>query len=37
VHGMVAQRRGWLYRADDDGGDALHWFDVTELSRVGAR
>jgi hypothetical protein len=32
---MVAQRRGWLNRAKGDGGDALHWSDVTTLSRVG--
>jgi hypothetical protein len=33
---MVAQWRGWMYKADGDGGDALHWFDVIVLSRVGA-
>jgi hypothetical protein len=32
---MVAQRRGWPHRAGGDGGDTLHWSDVTTLSRVG--
>jgi hypothetical protein len=32
---MVAQRQGWLHRADGDRGDALHWSDVTVLSCVG--
>jgi hypothetical protein len=34
VLGMVAQRRGWPHRADGDGGDALHWSDVTVSSRA---
>jgi hypothetical protein len=34
--GMVLQHAGWLHRADGDGGDALHWPDVTTSSRVGA-
>jgi hypothetical protein len=33
--GMVAQRRGWPKRARGDGGDALHWSDVTVLSHMG--
>jgi hypothetical protein len=33
---MVAQRRGWPHRAGGDGGDVLHWSDVTALSRAGA-
>jgi hypothetical protein len=37
VLGTVAQRRGWLHRADGDGGDAPHWSDVTASSRAGAR
>jgi hypothetical protein len=34
VLGMVAQRRGWPRRAGVDGGDALHWSDITALSRA---
>jgi hypothetical protein len=26
---MVAQRQGWLHMAEGDGGDTLHWSDVT--------
>jgi hypothetical protein len=33
---MVAQQRGWLHRADGDGGDALHWSDIMVTSRAGA-
>jgi hypothetical protein len=29
---MVAQWRGWPYRARGDGGDTLHWYNVTALS-----
>jgi hypothetical protein len=36
VPGLVAQQRGWPHRAGGDGGDALHWSDVTVLSRAGA-
>jgi hypothetical protein len=32
VPGMVAQWRGWPYRAGGDGGDALHWSGVTAPS-----
>jgi hypothetical protein len=32
---MVAQRRGWPHRAEDDGRDALNWSDVMALSHVG--
>jgi hypothetical protein len=32
---MVAQRWGWLHRADGDGGDALHWSDITTSSSCG--
>jgi hypothetical protein len=32
---MVAQRWGWPHKVDGDGGDALHWFDVTASSRAG--
>jgi hypothetical protein len=37
VPGMVAWQWGWPHRADGDGGDAPHWFDVTTLSREGTR
>jgi hypothetical protein len=30
-------QRGWPHRADGDGGDAPHRFDVTASSREGAR
>jgi hypothetical protein len=33
---MVVHRRGWLHRAEGDGGDALHWSDVTAPSRASA-
>jgi hypothetical protein len=33
---MVVQRREWTHRAEGDGGDALHWSDVTASSRAGA-
>jgi hypothetical protein len=35
VPGMVAQRRGWPYRAGGDGRDALHWSGVTVPSCAG--
>jgi hypothetical protein len=41
--GMALQCLGWLHSVRDGytgpkvmGGDALHWLDVTVLSRVGA-
>jgi hypothetical protein len=34
---MVASLQGWPHRADGDGGDVPHWFDVTALSREGVR
>jgi hypothetical protein len=37
VPGMVAWHRGWPHRADGDGGDAPHWFDVTTSSCAGVR
>jgi hypothetical protein len=37
VPGMVALQWGWPHRADSDGGDTPHWFDVTASSREGAR
>jgi hypothetical protein len=36
VSGLVAQRRRWPHKAGGDGGDALHWSDVTMLSSAGA-
>jgi hypothetical protein len=36
VLGMAAQRFGWPHSADGDGGDALHWSDITASSRAGA-
>jgi hypothetical protein len=36
VPGMVAQWWGWPHRAGGDGGDALHWSDVTAPFRAGA-
>jgi hypothetical protein len=33
---MVAQWRGYPHRAGDDGGDALHWPDVTAWSCLRA-
>jgi hypothetical protein len=35
VPGMAAQRRGWPHRARGDGGDALHWYDITASSCAG--
>jgi hypothetical protein len=35
VPGMAAQRRGWPHRTRGDGGDALHWSDVTAPSCAG--
>jgi hypothetical protein len=32
VPGMATQWRGWPHRAGGDGGDALHWSDVTAPS-----
>jgi hypothetical protein len=34
--GMGLQCPGWRHRADGDGGDTPHWFDVTTSSREGA-
>jgi hypothetical protein len=34
--GMGLQCSGWWHKADVDGGDAPHWFDVTAPSREGA-
>jgi hypothetical protein len=36
VPGIAAQRRGWPHRVRGNGGDALHWSDVTVSSRTGA-
>jgi hypothetical protein len=34
--GVGLQCPGWRHRADGDGGDTPHWFDVTTSSREGA-